>query len=95
MQKPLAACQGKTVPGAVLLAAVGQNVPCGPWRGKVPEAHGGGQAAPDPGLRGRRCKVGAGLESEGGHLVLPVGDAQREVVQGAAKNGVGAVIQRL
>ncbi len=67
----------------------------GHWRGKIPEADGGGRAAPDPGLRGRRCRVGAGLESEGGHLVLPVADAQREVVQGTVKDGVGAVIQRL
>ncbi len=26
MQKPLAACQGKTVPGAVLLVAVGRSI---------------------------------------------------------------------
>jgi hypothetical protein len=55
----------------------------------------GGRAAPDPGLHGRRCRVGAGLQSEGGHLVLPVADAQREVVQGMPKDGVGAVIQQL
>jgi hypothetical protein len=67
----------------------------GSWRGKIPEADGGGRAAPDPGLRGLCCRVGAGLESEGGHLVLPVADAQHEVMQGAAKDGVGAVIQRL
>jgi hypothetical protein len=29
VQKPLAACQGKTVPGAVLLVAVGRSVPGG------------------------------------------------------------------
>jgi hypothetical protein len=99
MQKPLAACQGKTVPGMVLLVAVGRSVPGGPSQplagGKILEADGGGRAAPDPGLHGRRCGVGAGLESEGGHLVLLVADAQREVVQGAAKDGVGAVVQRL
>ena len=32
VQKPLAACQGKTVPGAVLLAVVGRNVPGAPPR---------------------------------------------------------------
>jgi hypothetical protein len=32
VQKPLAACQGKTVPGAVLLVALGQSVPGGPPR---------------------------------------------------------------
>ncbi len=69
--------------------------PRGPWRGKIPEADSGGQAAPDPGLCRWRCGVGAGLESEGGHLVLLVADAQREVVQRAAKDGVGAVVQRL
>jgi hypothetical protein len=51
----------------------------GPWRGKIPEADGGGWAALDPGLRRWRCRVGAGLESEGRHLVLLVADAQREV----------------
>ncbi len=39
--------------------------------------------------------MGAGLESEGRHLVLLVADAQREVVQGAANDSVGAVVQRL
>ncbi len=49
MQKPLAAGQGKTVPGAVPLAAVGRSAPCGPPRrpaGKIPEADEGGRAAP-------------------------------------------------
>jgi hypothetical protein len=36
------------------------------------------RAAPDPELRKRRCRVGAGLES-----------AQREVVQGGVNDGVG------
>ncbi len=48
-------------------------------------------AAPGGGLRRRHCGVGAGLESEGGHLVLLVADAQREVVQGAANDSVWAV----
>jgi hypothetical protein len=65
------------------------------WWGKIPEADSGGQAAPVPGLHRRRCRVSAGHESEGRHLVLLVADAQREVVQGAANDGVGAVIQRL
>ncbi len=101
MQKPLSACQGKMVPGAVLLVAVGQSVPGRPPRPLVGENPGSGwrrvgrRPAPDPGLRGRRCGVGAGLESEGGHLVLLVADAQREVVQGAANDGVGAGVQRL
>ncbi len=37
----------------------------GPGRGKIPEADSGWRAAPDPRLRGRLCRVGAGLESEG------------------------------
>jgi hypothetical protein len=53
------------------------------------------RAAPDPGQRRRRCRVCAGLESEGRHLVLLIADAQCEVVQGAANDGVGAVVQRL
>ncbi len=40
VQKPPAACQGKTVPGAVLLVAAGRSVPGGPPR-KIPEADGG------------------------------------------------------
>ncbi len=35
------------------------------------------------------------FESEGGHLVHLVADAQREVVEGAAVDGVGTVLQRL
>jgi hypothetical protein len=66
----------------------------GPWQ-KILEADGGGRAAPDPGLCRWRGRVGAGFEPEGGHLVLLVADAQREVMQGAAKDGVGAVIGRL
>ncbi len=92
MQKPLAAGQGKTVPGVVLLVAVGQSVPGGLPRPL--EADGGGQAAPDHGLRRWRCRVDAGLESEGRHLVLLTVDAQREVVQGAANDSVGAIVQR-
>ncbi len=57
VQKHLAACQGKTVPGAVLLIAVGRSVP----DGKIREADGGGRAAPDPGLRRRRCRVGVAV----------------------------------
>jgi hypothetical protein len=43
VQKPLAACQGKTVPGAVLLVAVGRNVPGGPPRLPAVENPGSGQ----------------------------------------------------
>ena len=85
MQKPLVAGQGKTVPRAFLLVAVGRSIPGGPSRPlavRNPGSDGGGRAAPDPGLRRRRCGVGAGLESEGGHLVLLVADAQGEMVQG-------------
>ncbi len=67
----------------------------GPRRGKIPEAGGGGRAAPDPGLRWRRSGVSAGFEPEGGHLVLLVADAQREVMQGAVKDSVGAVVELL
>jgi hypothetical protein len=63
----------------------GENPGSGRWR----------QAAPDPGLRGRRCRVSAGLELEGRLLVLLVTDAQHKVIQGAANDGVGAVIKRL
>jgi hypothetical protein len=59
------------------------------------KTHFRGHPTPDPGLHRRRCKVGAGFESEGGHLVLLVADVQREVMQGAANDGVGAIVQRL
>ncbi len=97
MQKPLAAGQGKTVPSAVLLVAVGRNVPGGPPQPLAGENPGSGRrrAVPDPGLRGRRCRVSAGLESEGRHLVLLVTDGQREVMQRAVNDGIGAVIKRL
>ncbi len=75
-----------------------QNVPGGPLlllAGKIPEADGSGWAAPDPWLRGWRCRVGAGFESEGGDLVLLVANAQREGMQGAAKDGIGAIVKRL
>jgi hypothetical protein len=49
----------------------------------------------DPGLRRRRCRVGAGFESEGRHLVLLVADAQLEVMKGAANDGIRPVVQRL
>jgi hypothetical protein len=67
----------------------------GPWWWEVSEADGGGRAAPYPGKRGQRCRIGEGLKSEGRHLVLLVTDAQHEVVQGAANDGVGAVVLRL
>jgi hypothetical protein len=60
----------------------------GPRRWKIS----GGRAAPDPGQCRQCCRIGAGLELEGRHLVLLVADAQCEVVQGAAN--VGAVVER-
>jgi hypothetical protein len=92
VQKPLAACQGKTVPGAVQLVTLGRSVPGGPPRppvvgnpGSVRRRAGG----PEP---RRRCRIRAWFESEGRHLVA---DAQREVVKGAADDGVGTVVQQL
>jgi hypothetical protein len=76
----------------------GQSAPSGApgsRAGKIPEADGGGRAALDPGLRRKRCRVGARLESEGKHLVLLVANVQREVMQGAANDGVGAVVKQL
>ncbi len=66
-----------------------------PGRREIPEADGRVRAASDPGKCGRRCKIRAGLESGGRHFVHLVTNAQREVVQGAANDGVGAVVQRL
>ncbi len=59
---------------------------------EILEADGGGQAS-DPGQRRRLCRIGAGLESEGRHLVLLVADAQCEVLKEAANDGLGAIVQ--
>jgi hypothetical protein len=67
----------------------------GPGRGKSRKQTAAGRRPPDPGLRVRRFRVGAGFELEGRHLVLLVTDAQREVMQGAAVVGVGAVVKWL
>jgi hypothetical protein len=63
--------------------------------GKIPEADGGGRSAPDHGLRRWRSGFGAGFETEGEHLVILVSDAQCEMMQGAAKDGIGAVLEWL
>ncbi len=98
MQKPLAVCQGKTVPGAVRLVALERSVPGGPPRppaagfpGSVRRRAGG----PEPWAAPQRCRVRAWFESEGRPLVHLVADAQREVVKGAADNSVGTVVQGL
>jgi hypothetical protein len=94
VKKPLVAGQGKTVPGAVPLRAVGQSVPCGPpWCPAGGKAGGSGRATPGPGLRMRRCGVSAGLQPESVHLVLLVTNAQSEMVQGSAKDGIGAIVE--
>jgi hypothetical protein len=72
-----------------------QRAATAPGGGKSLEAYGGGRAAPNPGQRRRRCRIHAWFESEGRHLVHLVADAQREVVEGAAVDGVGTVLQRL
>jgi hypothetical protein len=74
----------------------GRSVPGGPLRPLAGENPGSGRRrAGSPWLRGWRCRVGAGFESEGGDLDLLVADAQNAVMQGAAKDGVRAVVKRL
>jgi hypothetical protein len=97
-KNPWRRARGKQFPARFCWLLWGEVYPAGrrgPWWGKIPEADGDGRAAPDPGLRRRCCGVGAGLESEGGHLVLLVADAQSKVVQGAANDSVWAVVHRL
>jgi hypothetical protein len=65
----------------------------GVQRGKIPTADSSGRATPGPGLRRRHCGVSAGLQPESVHLVLLVTSAQSEMVQGSAKDGVGAVVE--
>jgi hypothetical protein len=89
--------RGKWFPARFCWLLWGEVHPAGrrcPRRRKIPEADGGGRAAKDPGLRRRRCRVGAGFESEGRHLVLLIADAQREVMQGAANDGIRAILKR-
>ncbi len=77
VQKPLAAGQGKTVPGVVPLAAVGRSAPCGPpWRpaGENPGSRRRWVGGPNPGRHNgvhagwlpcppyRRCASGSGLK---------------------------------
>ena len=96
VQKPLAACQGKRFPSRFSLRFRGEVYPAGchsSRRREVPEAYGGGRAAPNSWQRGRRSRVGAGFESEGRDLVHPVAGAQSEVVKRTANDGVGAVVQ--
>jgi hypothetical protein len=98
VQKPLAACQGKTVPGAVRLAALGRNAPGGLRRPSAAGNPGSGrrrEGGPAPWVTPQRCRIRAWFESEGRHLIHLVADAQREVVKGSANDGVGAVVKRL
>jgi hypothetical protein len=67
----------------------------GPQWQEIPEAYGGGWAAPNPGQSRRRCRIRGWLESEGRHLVHLVANAKREVVKGAANDGERAVVPRL
>jgi hypothetical protein len=86
--------QGKTVPGAVLLAAVGRSAPGGAPLSQAGENPGSGlrrAGSPRPWAAKAALWVGAGFESEGRHLVLLIADAQREVMQGVANDGIGAV----
>ena len=97
-KNPWRRARGKRFPARFGWRFRGEVYPAGchcPRRWKIPEADGGGRAAPNSGQRGRRCGIGAWFESEGRHLVHPVADAQREVVEGAANDGVGTVVQRL
>jgi hypothetical protein len=95
--KTLAAFQGKRFPARFCWLLWSKVYPAGHhgprWR-EIPEAYGGGWAAPNPGQR-RRCRIRGWLESEGRHLVHLVADAQREVVKGAANDGERAVVPRL
>ncbi len=86
--------RGKRFPEQFCWLLRGEVYPAGPPQ-KILEADDGGQAAPDPGYCGRHCRIGAGLESEGRHLVLLVADEQCEVVQGAGNDSVGTVVKRL
>ncbi len=70
MQKPLAACQGKTVPGAVLLVAVGRSVLGGPPR---PPA---GTSLPLPPTR---CGPVDGAELECGRIEIDAPESTKNL----------------
>jgi hypothetical protein len=96
VQKSLAAGQGKMVPGAVVLVAVGRNVPGGllrPWWGEIPEADGSRRGPLTLGCAGGA--VGSVQVFSRSETLVLVADVQREVMQGAANDGVGAVIKQL
>ncbi len=97
-KNPWRRARGKRFPARFCWLLWGEVYPAGrsgPRRQEIPEADGGGRAAPDHGYRGRPYRIRAGFESEGRHLVHLVADPQRELVQGAANDCVGAVVQRL
>jgi hypothetical protein len=96
VQKHLVAGQGKRFLAQFPCVRRGEVYPAGRHgarRGKILKADGSGRATPGPGLRRRRCGVSAGLHPESVHLVLLVTNAQGEMVQGSAKDGVGAVVE--
>ncbi len=94
-KNPWRSARGKRFPARFSWLLWSEVYPAGRGDKEVPEAYGGGRAAPNPGQRRRRCRIRAWLESEGRHLVHLVADGQREVVKGAANDGVGAIVQRL
>ena len=60
-KNPWRRAKGKRFPARFCWLLWGEVYPAGrrgPWWGKIPEEDGGGRAAPDPGLRRRRCRVG-------------------------------------
>jgi hypothetical protein len=71
--------RGKWFPARFLCVRWGEVYPASQ---KILKVDCGVRAAHGPGLRRRRCGVGAGLQPKGGHLVLLVADAQGEMVQG-------------
>ncbi len=84
---------------AWLKTAAGRAKTPGGWPGEIGFRHG------FAGCCGTKCTLRAAAatgggkfrkrSAAGGQFVLLVADAQREMVQGAAKDGVGAIIERL
>ncbi len=79
-----------------MLVAVGRNVPGGPlrpWWGEIPEADGSRWEPLTLGCAGGA--VGSVQVFSRSETLVLVADVQREVMQGAANDGVGAVIKQL
>jgi hypothetical protein len=96
-KNPWRLATGKRLPAWFSCVRQGEVYPAGRHsapRRKIPKGDGGRQRTPGPGLPRRRCGLMQGFSWRVDTLSLFVADVQGEMVQGSAKDGIGAVIER-